>query len=468
MKYISFSLVAAVGFSWPAESYHATPPLVSRATNLPNKIFDWRGQKIRYQVAEPKGQDKNAPSVLLIHGLFVNADHWRKTLTGLSEAGYRVYAMDMLGSGYSSKPPRDSPEAYRLCGERGRFVNMSESIEPRVTNRLVEQGSLKGVENEPISRFSTVVQYSTSTVKGVSLGTPSGGTRFADVDLRHPLGSPYNFFTWADQIADFCREVIDVEEDPASSLSTKTTLVCNSVGTISSLQAAKDYPDLFNGVFIINPNFRELHASEVPFSKLCMPFVQVLQTFLRKRGQSLFDALAKPHTVAQILREPYRVHSAIDDELVDVLLTPLLTKGASDVVFDTLSYSAGPLPEQILGDEHFPKGTVPVWACYGKEDPWTPNARVERLKQYPQVEKVVGFDGIGHCPHDEAPELVNPLLEKFLQRIHKTASESDEMKREVEGHMKETKSALKSRRMKVKILDKKQSESVKRKPFFVA
>ena len=29
-----------------------------------------------------------------------------------------------------------------------------------------------------------------------------------------------------------------------------------------------------------------------------------------------------------------------------MLLTPLLTEGAADVVFDTLSYSAGPLPEQ--------------------------------------------------------------------------------------------------------------------------
>ena len=39
-------------------------------------------------------------------------------------------------------------------------------------------------------------------------------------------------------------------------------------------------------------------------------------------------------------------------QLVDVLLTPLLTEGASDVVFDTLSYSAGPLPEQLLQASH--------------------------------------------------------------------------------------------------------------------
>jgi pimeloyl-ACP methyl ester carboxylesterase len=431
MKYFALILGAALGSVITIDAYHVMPPSVSRATKLPNKIYDWRGQKIRYQVAEPKNKDKNAPSVLLIHGLFVNSDHWRKTLAGLSEAGYCAYAMDMLGCGYSSKPPRDSPEAQKLCGERGRFVTMSENSASIVETLLVDTKNVNGVAIEPPARINTFVSYSASTLEGVSLGTPSGGTRLADVDLRHPLTSPYNFFTWADQIADFCREVIDVEEDPTLGLPKRTTLVCNSVGTISSLQAAKDYPDLFNGVFIINPNFRELHTAEVPFPNLSMPFVRILQSFLRTRGQALFDALAKPETVAQILREPYKVHSAIDEELVDVLLTPLLTKGASDVVFDTLSYSAGPLPEQILNDEHFPRDTVPVWACYGKEDPWTPNARVERLAQYPHVEKVVGFEGIGHCPHDEAPELVNALLVKFLQRVHNNAAENGSMHREV-------------------------------------
>ena len=72
-----------------------------------------------------------------------------------------------------------------------------------------------------------------------------------------------------------------------------------------------------------------------------MPVIRAVQKQLRERGQGLFDALAKPGTVAQILKEPYAVTSAIDDELVAVLLDPLLTPGASDVVFDTLSYSAG-------------------------------------------------------------------------------------------------------------------------------
>eukprot|EP00593_Proboscia_inermis_P005168 CAMPEP_0171308420 /NCGR_PEP_ID=MMETSP0816-20121228/18579_1 /TAXON_ID=420281 /ORGANISM="Proboscia inermis, Strain CCAP1064/1" /LENGTH=125 /DNA_ID=CAMNT_0011791329 /DNA_START=1 /DNA_END=378 /DNA_ORIENTATION=+ len=114
--------------------------------------------------------------------------------------------------------------------------------------------------------------------------------------------------------------------------------------------------------------------------------------------------------------EPYAVTDAVDDELVDVLLTPLLTEGAADVVFDTLSYSAGPLPEQQLSSQTFPE-TVPVWVCYGEKDPWTPPQRVERLGRLERVEKVVLLPGVGHCPHDEAPELVNPLLLEFMERV---------------------------------------------------
>lgn len=98
-----------------------------------------------------------------------------------------------------------------------------------------------------------------------------------------------------------------------------------------------------------------------------------------------------------------------------MLLTPLLGPGAADVVFDTLSYSAGPLPEQLLQDDRLTD--TPVWVCYGLEDPWTPARRVEALLSFPPVERVVPLAGVGHCPHDEAPERVNPLIIEFMRRV---------------------------------------------------
>jgi pimeloyl-ACP methyl ester carboxylesterase len=339
-----------------------TPPRISPATNCKNELFQWRNQQIRYQQAGPA----SGPPVLLVHGLFVNSDHWRKTIRGLADAGCHVFAIDLLGYGYSSKPPIDSVEAQQVNGEKGR---------PDVA-------------------------------KDIALGTANGkGVRIRDVDLKHPTGSPYNFYTWSELITDFCKQVVR---------KTDVTLVANSIGSMSVLQAIIDTPSLYSGACLVTPNFRELHKAEIPFSDIAMPLIQIVQKTLREKGQGLFDALATPDTVKEILKAPYKVHYAIDDTLVQVLLDPLLLEGGSDVVFDTLSYSAGPLPEQQLAQ--FP-ADKPVWICYGKDDPWTPSARVDALINKPSVDRVVGWDGVGHCPHDEAPELVNPFILEFLEKL---------------------------------------------------
>jgi pimeloyl-ACP methyl ester carboxylesterase len=362
------------------------------------------------------------------------------------DGGVRVYALDLLGSGWSSKPPRDDPMAMAANGENGRFLGC-DSVSHRDASMMGGVGGGGGGgSNEKRRRRRT-----SPILENVPMGTSWGGHRVAPtIELRHPLGSPYNFYTWAEQIADFTRDVIHAEDDGVDVVVgggmertrggrkkvKKVTLVANSIGTVSSLQSMIDEPTLYNGILVVNPNFRELHSAEVPLSPLAMPILRRVQKALRENGRSLFRTLATPPTVKRILEEPYAVRDAIDDELVSVLLDPLLTNGADDVVFDALSYSAGPLPEQQLGSAGFPRD-APVWVVYGKDDPWTPGRRVENLGRVcvrpgydddgaaaaggggggSPVERVVGLDGAGHCPHDEVPDEVNGLILEFLDRL---------------------------------------------------
>ena len=386
----------------------AACPTISPATGLPNQFYTWKeGQHIRYQ----ESGNPNDEPILLIHGLFVNADHWRHTLTQLnqpanpahprnddqqqqrssssssSSSNYRIYAIDLFGCGYSDKPLSTSNVAQRCNGENRRFYSKTNSNHPP----------------DP----------SVSILRNVKLGCPQGRStqRVRDIELTHPIHSPYNFYTWSDLIVDFCRDVVLAQ----SSQHRTVALVCNSIGTISAFQAVLDAPTLFRGVFVVSPNFRELHSAEVPLPAVTMPVLRTMQALLRTQGKPVYDALTNPTTIKEILKVPYAVQSAVDDTLVQVLLDPLLTPGSSEVVFDTLSYSAGPLPEQQL--QAFPSN-IPVWVCYGKDDPWTPGLRVEALTRWnSSVERVQGWDHVGHCPHDERPDLVHPMLRDFLRRV---------------------------------------------------
>lgn len=61
----------------------------------------------------------------------------------------------------------------------------------------------------------------------------------------------------------------------------RATLVCNSIGSISGLQAAVDRPDIVDGVLIVNPNFRELHSAEQP--DFLRPFLTPLVSMVQVR-----------------------------------------------------------------------------------------------------------------------------------------------------------------------------------------
>ena len=57
----------------------------------------WQGHQIRYTVA---GEGR---PLILIHGFGASMGHWRKNIPVLVEAGYKVFAIDLLGFGRSDK-----------------------------------------------------------------------------------------------------------------------------------------------------------------------------------------------------------------------------------------------------------------------------------------------------------------------------------------------------------------------------
>jgi pimeloyl-ACP methyl ester carboxylesterase len=212
----------------------------------------------------------------------------------------------------------------------------------------------------------------------------------------------YTFETWGQQIADFCREVVG---EPVF-------LVGNSIGCIVAMQAAVDNPDIARGVAMLNCSLRLLHdrkRESLPwYRRFGTPLLQRVLSF-QAVGNFFFNQLAKPKTVRKILLKAYANSEAVTDELVDILMSPASDPGAVAVFLAFTSYSSGPLPEDLL-----PKLPCPAIFVWGAADPWEPIDLGREFANYPQVLKFIPIEGVGHCPQDEAPHIINPILQDWI------------------------------------------------------
>lgn len=214
----------------------------------------------------------------------------------------------------------------------------------------------------------------------------------------------YTFETWGQQVIDFCQAIIG---EP-------TFLVGNSIGCIVAMQAATMAPDQVLGLVVLDCSLRLLHdrkRATLPWYRSApTPLLQAILNY-KPIGQFFFSRLAKPTTLKNILRQAYGRKEAVTEELIELLLAPARDLAAVDVFVAFISYSQGPLPEDLL-----PQLTCPVLMLWGEADPWEPIELGRELSEYSVVEQFIPLAGVGHCPQDEAPELVNPLITEWVQR----------------------------------------------------
>ncbi len=215
----------------------------------------------------------------------------------------------------------------------------------------------------------------------------------------------YTFSTWGDQIAAFCQEVVG----------DGVVLVGNSIGCIVALQTAVTHPQLIHGIGMINCSLRMLHdrkLSAAPwYRRIGSRWLQQLLS-IRPLGHFFFRQIAQPQTIKKILLQAYGHPEAVTDELVDLILQPARDAGAADVFLAFITYSPGPLPEDLL-----PQISCPILILWGTADPWEPINLGQQFSNYASVNAFIPLEGAGHCPHDEKPEQVNSILIDWIRQL---------------------------------------------------
>jgi pimeloyl-ACP methyl ester carboxylesterase len=304
--------------------------------------------------------------VLLIHGFGASIGHWRHTIPSLAEQA-EVHALDLLGFGGSDKP-------------RSRLIDEPEQPD---------------------------------TVR-------------------------YGFDLWGQQVVDYIQDQMsprptDLEQlqgpaapdwSPAAS-DRSLHLVGNSIGAVVALNAAsllqrQHQQFQLAQVVLIDCAQRALdnkRLAELPAAQRWSR--PLLMGVVRQRWliNALFPLLARPSMVRQVLAQAYPSGANVDNALVELLVAPSRDPGARESFRGFVNLFNDQLASDLLACLE-----VPVRMLWGEQDPWEPVAEARRWAGlYPCIQELVVLPGLGHCPHDESPERVNPILMGWIQQATATA-----------------------------------------------
>ena len=215
----------------------------------------------------------------------------------------------------------------------------------------------------------------------------------------------YGFDLWGQQVADFCKEVIDKP----------VMLVGNSIGGVVALRAAQLLgPDQCKRVVLIDCAQRLMDDKQLATQPAWMGWIRpLLKTMVSQRWLStaLFRNAARPGVIRSVLKQAYPSGQNIDDELVDLLYKPTQRDSAAEAFRGFIN-----LFDDYLAPELMDKLNIPVDLIWGEKDPWEPISEAYNWKETIYCIQSINVIALaGHCVHDETPNEVNSVLTKLIK-----------------------------------------------------
>ncbi|KAK9946800.1 hypothetical protein M0R45_012243 [Rubus argutus] len=204
-----------------------------------------------------------------------------------------------------------------------------------------------------------------------------------------PLGFSYTMEKWAELILDFLNEVV---QKP-------TVLIGNSVGSLACVIAASESnKGLVRGLVLLNCSGGMNNKAIVDDWRIKLLFPLLL----------LIDFLLKQRPIASFIFERVRQRLSWSQQM---------SRGALDAFVSIVTGPPGPSPVQLI-----PGLSVPILVLWGDEDPFTPvdgpvgKFFVSLPSQQSNVSLFI-LEGVGHCPHDDRPQLVHHKLLPWLDQL---------------------------------------------------
>jgi pimeloyl-ACP methyl ester carboxylesterase len=218
----------------------------------------------------------------------------------------------------------------------------------------------------------------------------------------------YSVDLWAEQIYDFWKTFI---RKPI-------ILVGNSIGSLISLNVATNYPEMVTGIIMMSLPDPSLELEVVPpaLRPVVTRVKKIVSTIIASPFilKPLFKFVSQPNILRRGTTIAYGNPKAVTDELVDIIAGPPQDRGSiralAALVKSSSSPSYSPSVKEVL-----PKLTVPMLLIWGQKDRIVPFVLASEFVKYNNKLELLKMDDVGHCPHDECPELVNQAILDWIQ-----------------------------------------------------
>ena len=222
----------------------------------------------------------------------------------------------------------------------------------------------------------------------------------------------YSVELWVEQVYDFWKVFI---RQPV-------VLVGNSIGSLIAMAAAATHPDMVQGVVMMSLPDPSLEQEALP--PWLRPVVAGIKSVVASGFilKGVFSVVRRPSVLRRWAGIAYANPEAVTDELVEILAGPTQDRGSarafSALFRATMGATFGPSVKTVL-----PTLTMPMLLIWGQKDKFVPPVLARQFAQYNENLQLHSMEDVGHCPHDERPELVNQVI---LDWIHKHFGETKE------------------------------------------
>ena len=267
------------------------------------------------------------PALVLLHGFGASSGHWRDNAEAIAAAGYRVYAMDLLGFGQSDQPGG------------------------RLDNRL-----------------------------------------------------------WSRQLQCFLEQIVG---KPA-------VVAGNSLGSLVGLTTAVFRPELVVAVAaapLPDPTLLSpLPLRRSPWSRRWQRWLVLLVSRCLPLG--LLIAVLRQNPLLRMgLASAYAGSDRIDNELVQLIRWPA-SRSTAGRALGAMVRGMALRPARATAPQLLLRLNRPLLLLWGRRDRLVPPVIAGRVVQQAPagLAELHLLEGLGHCPHDEAPETFNTALINWLKQ----------------------------------------------------